>query len=238
MLGGGPHSNITGAPYSAVEVVQSQEVLSDGNRIVNKRQTNVFRDTVGRVRTEETITPSAASGKAPHTLVSILDPVAGYRHVLDSSTMVAHRSPAPRMHSGALSATAHTRPAPAARTNGPQAVTTNLGTQMVNGVLATGTQTAETIPAGAIGNAQAIQIVRTVWISNDLKVPVQIKTSDPRFGSTQMDLTNIAQSEPNSTLFVVPAGYTVEAEGGRGNRGGPNSGFRSGPGTRGPQQSQ
>jgi len=88
---------------------------------------------------------------------------------------------------------------------------------VVNGVPATGTQVVETIPAGAIGNAQAIQIVRISWISTALQVPVQIKTSDPRFGTTDMELTNIVQSEPSASLFVVPAGYAIQT-------GGPGSG--------------
>ena len=104
--------------------------------------------------------------------------------------------------------------------------TTSLGTQSINGVAATGTQITETIAAGLIGNAQAIQVVRVTWISNDLKVPVEIKSSDPRFGATDMELTNIVQAEPSPALFVVPAGYTVKA-GGRGP--GPMRGGRRGP---------
>ena len=92
---------------------------------------------------------------------------------------------------------------------------------MINGVSATGTQITETIPAGAIGNAQAIQVVRITWISTELKVPVQIKTTDPRFGNTDMELTNIVQAEPSASLFVVPAGYTTQQGGGRGPGGTP-----------------
>src|SRR5437899_10552395 len=70
---GGPEGFVAGAPFSGVEVVQSQESLADGNTITTKRQTNVFRDGQGRVRTEETITPSAGSGKQPFTQITILD---------------------------------------------------------------------------------------------------------------------------------------------------------------------
>ena len=50
----------------------------------------------------------------------------------------------------------------------------------------------------AIGNAQAITIVRTTWISTDLKVPVEVKSNDPRSGSTDMELTNIQESRTRS----------------------------------------
>ncbi len=197
MGGPGSHVVVTGAPYSGIETVQSQETLADGNKITHKRQTNVFRDTQGRMRTEETV-----NGQ---TTVTIVDPVAGTRYVLDSSTMTAYQTPGPRTRP----AGSQTRTPPTPR-DGATVVTTNLGTQSVNGVAATGTQITETIAAGAIGNAQPIQIVRITWISNDLKIPVQIKSSDPRFGTTDMELTNISTSEPAASLFIVPAGYTVK----------------------------
>src|SRR5262249_8773573 len=83
--------------------------------------------------------------------------------------------------------------------------------QTINGISATGTRTTQTIPAGAIGNTQPIQIVREVWTSQDLKVPVMIKTTDPRFGDTTMQLTNVMQSNPDPSLFQVPSGYPVQS---------------------------
>jgi hypothetical protein len=223
ILGAGPGSRtpVTGAPYSATETLQRQQTLSNGNQIATKEQSNVYRDSQGRIRTEETITPAASSGKPAYTMVTIFDPVGGNRYVLNSSTMVAFQSPLPPA-----------RPAPTgapSRPARPNETTASLGTQTVNGVSATGTQITETIPAGAIGNAQAIQVVRISWISTDLKVPVQIKTTDPRYGNTDMELTNIVEAEPNGSLFVVPAGYTTQQGGGRG---GPRGSARRGPGPR------
>lgn len=223
---GGPQAYVTGAPYSAVEVVQRQETLSDGNTIANKHQTTVYRDGQGRVRTEETVTPPASSGKQPYTIVTILDYVGGNRYLLDSSTMTAYQSP---LRTPRQPGTGTGRSGGPASGTGPQIVKTTLPPQTINGVLSSGTQIVETIPAGQIGNERPIQITRTVWISNDLKVPVQIKSSDPRFGTTEMDLTNIVQSEPSPSLFMVPAGYTTQQGGGRG-FGGPG-----GPGGPGPQ---
>ena len=119
---------------------------------------------------------------------------------------------------------------PATRTgrNGSTITTVELGTQVVNGVAATGRQVTEVIPAGRIGNAQAITIVRTTWMSTELHLPVQIKVVDPQHGNSDMELTNIVQTEPSSTLFVVPAGYT-EKTGGRGGRGAARGFLRSRP---------
>jgi hypothetical protein len=74
----------------------------------------------------------------------------------------------------------------------------------------------QTIPAGGIGNQQPIQTVREMWISTALRVPVLIKTSDPRFGVSTMQLSNVLAAEPDSSLFLPPADYTLA--GGRGAR--------------------
>ncbi len=50
-------------------------------------------------------------------------------------------------------------------------------------------------------------------MSTALKVPVLIKTTDPRFGNTTMQLTNVVQAEPDPTLFQVPPDYTVTTGG-------------------------
>jgi hypothetical protein len=209
---------VTGAPYSATRTIQTNRVLANGNQISRTDTSQVYRDSQGRTRTERTITPSASSGKQPFTEVTITDPVAGFRYVLNSSTTTAIQMPLPAPRTSNSSGTQR-QPL---QINGAQESTVDLGTQTINGVTATGTQLTETIPAGAIGNSQPIVIVRTTWTSTALKVPVQIKSSDPRFGTTNMELTNIQQSEPAASLFTVPSGYTVKtAPSGPGGRGGP-----------------
>jgi hypothetical protein len=86
----------------------------------------------------------------------------------------------------------------------------DLGQQVVEGVVATGTRTTTTIAAGTIGNDQPILIVSEQWFSPDLKVLVMTKHSDPRSGDTTYRLTNIAQAEPARSLFEVPADYTMK----------------------------
>jgi hypothetical protein len=231
VLGAGPgvRAPVTGAPYSATETVTIQQVLSNGNQISRTKISNVARDSAGRFSTTETITPPASSGKAPYTIQTIFDPVAGYRYVLDSSTMIARQETLPKPRTG----TPPARPTPPAN---PNVTTTPLPGSSANGVPATGTQITETIPAGAIGNAQPIQITRITWIATTLQVPVQIKTSDPRFGTTDMELTNITTADPGPLLFTVPNSYTIKqggrGPGGFGGPGGPGgraAGARRGP---------
>lgn len=209
MKGAGPgiRKLVTGAPYSATETVTTQQLLP-GNQITHTQQSTVARDGQGRVSTSQVITPR--KGGTAFTVQTIFDPVAGFQYVLDSSNMTAIQTALPR---NLMNGTRPERPEPAPR---PNVATTSLGNQAINGQMAAGTQVTETIPAGAIGNAQPIQVTRVAWISTALQVPVQIKTSDPRFGSTSMDLTNIVPAEPNPSVFLVPAGYTVRQMKGRG----------------------
>ncbi|HVL70141.1 MAG TPA: hypothetical protein VM364_22970, partial [Vicinamibacterales bacterium] len=86
----------------------------------------------------------------------------------------------------------------------------DLGTQLIEGVLARGTRTTTVLPAGSIGNAQEIRIVSEQWFSEDLQVLVLTKHSDPRSAETTYRLRHISRAEPDPSLFTVPADYRTE----------------------------
>jgi hypothetical protein len=211
-LGGGAglngallHGTVTGAPFSATETTQTQRTLSNGTQIERQQQSSIYRDTQGRVRIDTTFTPPASTSggtTTPVTVSTIYDPVAGYIYRLNPQNKTAVQSPIPQPKT---TGTAPTRTPPA----GVQTQTTNLGTQTINGVSATGTEVTTTIAAGTFGNSAAIQSVRTTWVSTALQVPVQVTVTDPRLGNSTMNLTNIVQAQPDESLFQVPAGYTV-----------------------------
>ena len=90
------------------------------------------------------------------------------------------------------------------------AVKESLGSQMIEGVRADRTRTTITIPVGAIGNEQPIQIVSERWYSPELQTVVMTKRNDPRAGETVYHLTNISRTEPPHSLFEAPADYAVE----------------------------
>jgi hypothetical protein len=91
----------------------------------------------------------------------------------------------------------------------PEVKQEDLGTRMIEGVLAKGQRFTQTWPAGSQGNDRPFQTVSETWISQDLKMPVLNTNSDPRQGENTMKLTNINLSEPPSTLFAPPSDYTV-----------------------------
>lgn len=199
---GGPQATVAGAPYSAVRTFQSQQTLASGNEIQRNDSSKIYRDSQGRVRTETTMTPPSGSAADARTMITIFDPVAGFITRLDPQNMTAVKSALP-------GGTPPTRPTPPAGSTAPQIQTEDLGSKTINGLVATGTRTLITIPAGAFGNTQAIQSTREVWTSTDLQVPVLTTTSDPRFGTSTSQLTNVVRAEPDPSLFQVPSTYTV-----------------------------
>jgi hypothetical protein len=92
---------------------------------------------------------------------------------------------------------------------GEKPVVESLGTQFMEGLAVEGTRTTVTIPAGQIGNERPIDIVSERWFSQDLKVLMMSRQSDPRFGETTYRLTNITRSEPAPQLFEIPADFKI-----------------------------
>ena len=210
-----PGKVVTGAPYSAVAVIESTQTLSDGNSINRKVQTNVFRDGQGRTRRETTLPavgPLAASGQ-PRTFIMIFDPVATTAYVLHPDTKVANKLPTPQSKGknpakfdGKFEARMQEEIA-----NGTLKKD-DLGTQTINGLNAQGTRYTRTIPAGQIGNERPIEIVSETWFSPELHTMVLRKHSDPRVGESIYRLTEIKRNEPDASLFQPPAGTKVSVE--------------------------
>jgi hypothetical protein len=199
--GAGAIATVVGAPFSAVEVRTSQQALAAGNAIQRQEQSNIYRDVQGRTRREST---STGPDGQTQTQVTISDPVAGVVYELDAKNKVAFSRPTGFSRMPATMGAAQ----PPAETEANVKRET-LAAQSMHGIMTSGTRVTRTIPAGTIGNAQAIEIVRESWISDELKVPVTTKVSDPRTGTTVTELTNISRGQPDPSLFQVPSDYKV-----------------------------
>jgi hypothetical protein len=207
---------VTGAPFSGVAITESTQTLADGNHITHKTQSNVFRDSQGRVRKEITLSgfgPMAASG-GPKSFVVISDPVANSNFVLHPDTKVAEqmghggRGMKGNAKGGAFEEKMQARQE--AEIAAGTLKKEDLGTQVIGGVSAQGTRLTHTIPVGQIGNEKPILIVHETWFSNDLQMVVMSKRSNPMGGTTTYTLTNIQRTEPAASLFAVPSDFTVK----------------------------
>ncbi|HKQ75221.1 MAG TPA: TonB family protein [Blastocatellia bacterium] len=312
---------VKGAPFSADIVTETIQTLPDGNRIVQRLEGRIYRDSQGRTRNERTFLMGGTSDQKQ--TITIFDPANGVNYNLDPETRVARKvnsfykvepslTPPPSRGGVAPSASANgdapkkitvsggvlqgnavkkVQPpyppiAKAAKASGavqvqvligetgevidatvigghpllrdaalqaarqwvfkptelsgvpvkvqgiltfnftladevplPTAIarsmpkyntnTEQLAKQMVEGVECEGTRAVTTMPAGAIGNERPIETVNETWYSQELKMMILSKRSDPRFGETTYRVTNINRSEPDASLFQIPSEYTI-----------------------------
>jgi hypothetical protein len=91
----------------------------------------------------------------------------------------------------------------------PNEIIDDLGTLSVNGVSARGTRVTTVVPVGAIGNDKEFRSVSERWFSTELNLLIKSVSTDPRFGTTTYELTNITRHSPDPSLFQLPADYTV-----------------------------
>jgi len=85
---------VKGAPYSGESVTETIQTLSDGNRIVNRMTSSVYRDSEGRTRREQSLKGLGifANGEEGIQTIFINDPVAGVTFTLDSRSHTAQKS--------------------------------------------------------------------------------------------------------------------------------------------------
>jgi len=224
---------LVGRPFSATEQRTSLQTLGDGTEISSSSSTLISRDGQGRTRTEPD-SPNAmlaAAGVKGPASVEITDPVSGHSITLNPVNKVARIVPMPIAVQPEFIARAQTtlsdaggmatagRGGRGGRGGANDTMAEKLGTQLLNGVLATGKRTTLVIPQGTIGNNRAIHVVNERWYSEDLQMLVKTVNSDPRFGTDTYELVNISRTEPDPALFQIPAGYTMVTSEGRGGRG-------------------
>jgi hypothetical protein len=178
---------VVGKPLSATEERRTVQILADGTRIENTETNKFYRDNEGRTRIQH----GDGSG-------AIYDPVRAVPDQISPDGTVRHNLPA--RYDGP--------PPPAAteRTTSPArpVFEEDLGSQSVNGVIAHGSRTTTTIPAGQAGNDRPIHIVAERWYSADLQMDVKTINIDPRSGETTWQLRDILQGAQDPMLFRHP----------------------------------
>lgn len=183
---------MSGDPQQTVFI---NDPVAGVNYILDPRTRTARKMPPLRIGLPRKMSSDAAPGNAPRVRVRIEE---------DVFTAPAPPPPPHPPHGGAVIQEFHKVPAP------NKGVTESLGKQTIEGVVADGTRTTMTIPAGEIGNEQPIHIVWEKWYSPELQTVVMSKHSDPLVGETVYRLTNIVRGEPARTLFEVPSDYAVK----------------------------
>jgi hypothetical protein len=217
---------VTGAPYSAVRTTTHVQTLANGATITHTSQVKEARDSSGR--TYFASVPNVAQGAGgARSFVHVYDPVSRETISWSSNSKQAtlvHLPDANQVHTRGMAAGAG---GGSGRFHGHNdaAKTEDLGSKTINGLVVNGTRMTRVIPAGAQGNSEALTVTHETWVSADLKLEVQRTDTDPRFGTTTVEVGNIDRAEPSAALFQAPTGFTVN-ERTMGQRG---SGFAAAP---------
>jgi len=206
-------TNITGAAYSGQQNHLSARTLPNGtNTATPSNGPMIYRDSKGRVRTEQHAYPAGAPGRPvppdDFVIAEIHDPVAGFEFVLDPVSKVAHRiafksdgqwkwDPA-RVTSGS------------AIPSGPNSTTEFLGTRTISGVTAYGHKTTSNRirPDGT-----AISMTDEEWLAPATGA-VLLRINTNLAGAMTLTVPNYSEAEPDPGLFQIPEGYkTVDETG-------------------------
>ncbi len=87
----------------------------------------------------------------------------------------------------------------------------DLGITTIQGVEAKGTRTTTTIPAGAIGNDQPLEMTIETWRALALNnLTLRSVQNDPRTGVRTQELVSLTQGEPDPAIFQPPDGYEIK----------------------------
>jgi hypothetical protein len=223
-----------GAPYSAEEISSMVQTLADGTHITRTGPTRkLCRDSAGRTRTERPLVGSVAGKQSVDVpvIVEITDPVEHVKYTLDTVNKVAHKqamearelqkiaagtalcaTPVRPFSSAVARAGAAAAPGRPSGDDAPQFSHEKLESRTMEGLLVEGARDTTVYPTGSQGNDRPITQVSESWRSPELKVMVLWTSNDPRNGENTQKLTNIDRSEPDPSLFVPPADYTVVEE--------------------------
>src|SRR2546421_1792308 len=160
------------APYLATAIVESTQILADGNRIVHSTQELVARDGEGRTRHEEVFDRiGSLEIDAPKTIF-ISDPVLKKEYTLNTrdKTFTAHpridieaQLNTPRARAERRSAStekSNSNSAANAQPNGRRARdirSEDLGEKVLEGVKVKGERLTATFPAGSVGNERPLE---------------------------------------------------------------------------------
>lgn len=212
-------TSVTGCPFSAIMEIESTQTLADGTHIQKKSRAFIYRDSLGRIRYESyAFTPADKDRLESPNMIQIFDPVAGFAYWLMPQNATATRSrldgaaPSPKVNTQPQQAPARDAASTQTQEPKPERVAERLGTQLMEGLLATGRRDVLTIPAGAEGNDRPVVIISEIWESTDMGIRLLVRRSDPRTGNIEQRMTNLTRTEPDASLFQVPADYTIKSE--------------------------
>lgn len=198
-------------PFTAVARTTLSRVFASGTQRTVTTEDRIARDSEGRVLSEQHA-PWTEDPAQPIYYVNILDPRKLERIHLDPQQHTASTHPVDQRFAwdyvpyDGTQYKLTTKP-------GVTVHTELLGNNEINGLKCWGQRTTYLFEPGTFqGNQQPVTRTLEVWYAKDLGTDVRIVAHDPdpKAGDQQTDLVDIKYGEPDPSMFVPSAGYSIQ----------------------------
>jgi hypothetical protein len=224
-VGSGAATRSSFHPYTAHFKTTTVQTLANGVTIT--RETTEIRAMDAQGRYYSAMTTPAAEQMPEHKMMTVSDPADGttitwmspgksatVRKMPPQSQWGCWSTGVVQASSDAMPANEHVKDAlnassAPAQSRAYERESEDLGTQTIQGVVAHGRRTTDTIPTGAVGNDAPLIRTSEAWNSKTVPFMVRSITDDPRTGKTTRELVEFSQSDPDPALFQPPEGYQI-----------------------------
>jgi hypothetical protein len=199
-----------GAPFTLTLETEWVKQLYDGGTttLVNKRR--IARDSAGRIYQERwALVPK--NDDRVHSVLSLIqisDPQAHTRH---DCFMLENKNTCELLNYERSTSTIYKPMSPTTGSLGDQgsAIHEDLGKRLIDGVETEGTHDILIYNPGAFGNDRKMTVENEFWWSPQLGLNLLSIKIDPRIGKQTFTVTEVAQGDPDPSLFQLPAGFKV-----------------------------
>jgi hypothetical protein len=196
---------IPNAPFSGVVNIERTMVRKDGSVMQFKSTREVARDTRGRIHNELRALNFASSPDTPELLhIHLYDPqtrISTEINVRKRTFFTRTMNHPPSTEPPSIRFAAPDGNAPPSQFTKQE----DLGIREIAGVPAHGIRQTQT--ATDENNGKEVVITDEYWYSQDLRINLMIKHSDPRKETTTMTVDQVTRTEPDPAFFEVPEGY-------------------------------
>jgi hypothetical protein len=201
---------VPGAPFSGTVEILSKEILPDGSTYTRHTMNHIARNSAGVIHNERRrLVSSSFQGEPRLTSIHIYDPRTRTNTFLDPETHIARQS---ILRESPHPPTNGTPPTAEQLQKSQYLSVQDLGTATIAGIPLHGTRKMRVVPAQVSGTGKDVTITDDYWYSEELKVYLVLKHSDPRTGEQTVGITQIDRAEPDSSLFAIPSAYKVVDE--------------------------
>lgn len=201
---------IPNTPFTAIVNIERTEIRNDGLVIQYNSTREVARDGRGRIHNELRSFIPISSSDTPKVLkIHLYDPqtrVSTEINVLKRTYWTRTMNHPPSTEPPSIRFAAPDGNAPPSEFTKQE----DLGIREIAGVPAHGMRQTQTIADEKTG--KEIVITDESWYSQELRINLMTKNSDPRKGTTTMTVSQVNQAEPDPALFEIPEGYTSLGE--------------------------